>query len=151
LTERRNTRQRRLVLEEVRSRTDHPTAEQVYVSVHEKDEHLSRATVYRNLHLLAEEGLILSIKAPGGERFDLRTDNHAHVICIECGRVWDVPLKEDTTLDSQATAALRPKAKGGYPWTVYSHTTIFNGLCPECAAKKEAARHGGEKSDGLSS
>ena len=80
MTERRNTRQRQLVLEEVRSRHDHPTAEQIFDEVHKVDEHLSRATVYRNLHLLADEGIILSIKAPGGERFDLRTDEHAHVI-----------------------------------------------------------------------
>lgn len=66
MTERRNTRQRQLVLEEVRSRHDHPTAEQIFDEVHKVDEHLSRATVYRNLHLLADEGIILSIKAPGG-------------------------------------------------------------------------------------
>jgi Fe2+ or Zn2+ uptake regulation protein len=67
MTERRNTRQRQLVLEEVRSRHDHPTAEQIFDEVHKVDEHLSRATVYRNLHLLADEGIILSIKAPGGD------------------------------------------------------------------------------------
>ena len=140
MTERRNTRQRQLVLEEVRSRHDHPTAEQIFDEVHKVDEHLSRATVYRNLHLLADEGIILPIKAPGGERFDLRTDEHAHVICVRCGKVMDVGVHEDQTLDAQATADLRPFAEGGYPWTVYSHATIFQGLCPECAAKEQAEK-----------
>jgi len=137
MTERRNTRQRQLVLDEVRSRCDHPTAEQVFDGVHKIDEHLSRATVYRNLHLLADEGVILSIKVPGGERFDLRTDEHAHVMCGRCGRVMDVDIPVDPTLEAQATAALRPHAENGYAWTVFSHATVFEGLCPACAQKEQ--------------
>ncbi|MGN0077024.1 MAG: transcriptional repressor, partial [Parafannyhessea sp.] len=71
---RRNTRQRQMVLDEVRSRCDHPTAEQIYEAVRARDPRVSQATVYRNLHLLAQEGQILSIKAPGVEHFDLRRD-----------------------------------------------------------------------------
>lgn len=64
-TLRRNTRQRQLVLDAVRVRCDHPTAEDVYRDVHAIDEHVSRGTVYRNLNLLAETGVITTVKAPG--------------------------------------------------------------------------------------
>lgn len=52
MKQQRNTRQRQLVLDEVRSRRDHPTAEQIFQNVHALDPHISRGTVYRNLNLL---------------------------------------------------------------------------------------------------
>ena len=43
--QRRNTRQRKLILEVVRSMNDHPTADEIYLAVHERDEHIGRGTV----------------------------------------------------------------------------------------------------------
>ena len=54
MKQQRNTRQRQLVLDVVRGRRDHPTAEQIYQSVREQDAHVSRGTVYRNLNLLCD-------------------------------------------------------------------------------------------------
>ena len=69
-TLRRNTRQRQLVLDAVRARCDHPTAEDIFLDVRTIDERVSRGTVYRNLNLLAETGVIATVKAPGAMRFD---------------------------------------------------------------------------------
>lgn len=130
MADRRNTRQRQLVLDAVRSRCDHPTADQVYQAVRAQDCHVSRATVYRNLHLLADAGDILSIKVPGGERFDLRADAHPHIICSSCGRVADVPFERggayEDTLDERASLATS--------WQVSTHSLVFTGLCPHCVA-----------------
>ena len=136
--ERRNTRQRQLVLDAVRDLCDHPTADEIYLRVREQDDHISRGTVYRNLHVLAEEGDILSIKMPGGERFDLRTDRHAHLTCTECGRVVDVPVPNygaycDDVAKQTGFANLRV-------------ATLLSGLCPECQAKAASkAKTRGEK------
>lgn len=131
MADRRNTRQRQLVLDAVRSRCDHPTADQVYQVVRAQDCHVSRATVYRNLHLLADTGDILSIKVPGGERFDLRADAHPHIICSSCGRVADVPFERggayEDTLDERASLATS--------WQVSTHSLVFTGLCPHCVAE----------------
>lgn len=131
MADRRNTRQRQLVLDAVRSRCDHPTADQVYQAVRAQDCHVSRATVYRNLHLLADAGDILSIKVPGGERFDLRADAHPHIICSSCGRVADVPFERggayEDTLDERASLATS--------WQVSTHSLVFTGLCPHCVAE----------------
>lgn len=131
MADRRNTRQRQLVLDVVRSRYDHPTVEQIYDAVHARDGHVSRATVYRNLHLLAEQGQILSIKAPGGERFDLRADCHPHIVCTSCGAVEDVLMDFDDHLDEHAAATTE--------WAVQSHAIIFTGLCPRCASSPAVA------------
>ena len=122
--ERRNTRQRQLVLDAVRELDDHPTADEVYLRVREKDGHVSRGTVYRNLNLWADAGEILSIKTPGGSRFDRTIEPHAHVICTSCSRVIDVPLPFDTQLDARASEQIG--------WNVTSHYTIFEGICPDC-------------------
>ena len=56
MTNSRNTIQRQLVLSAVRQLQNHPTADEVYQKVQKSCPTISRATVYRNLKLLAEEG-----------------------------------------------------------------------------------------------
>lgn len=121
---RRNTHQRQLVLDAVRSRWDHPTADDIFATVRAHDPKVSRGTVYRNLNLLAEEGAILSIKVPGGNRFDRTVEPHGHVVCTSCGAVVDVPQPFDHEIDSEVADST------GYD--VKSHYTIFEGLCPQC-------------------
>lgn len=124
---RRNTKQRQLILNTVRNRCDHPTADAIYLEVHEADSHISRATVYRNLHLLAEEGEIQAVHVRSGDRFDVRTDLHPHVVCRECGAVMDVSMDYDHALDEEAAR------KTGY--AIDSHVTFFWGVCPECRSR----------------
>lgn len=131
--QRRNTKQRALVLDAVRTRRDHPTAEDIYLDVRSHDDRISRATVYRNLRLLEQTGAITCVKAPGGDRFDLRLDAHAHVVCTECGCVIDAALPYDHKADSAVAADT------GYEIT--SHSTLFQGVCPACKAKRDAERN----------
>lgn len=128
---RRNTKQRQLVLDAVRSRRDHPTADEIYLAVREQDDHISRGTVYRNLNLLAGEGEIQAVHVKGGDRFDLRRDRHPHIVCRECGRVVDAPIPYDDELDDALAT------ETGYALT--SHVTTFMGLCPECQARDAQA------------
>ena len=127
---RRNTRQRALVLSSVVNRCDHPTAESVYEDVRRQDEHISRATVYRNLHLLVESGSIISIRTAGGERFDRRTDDHAHVICEICGRVDDAPKPALEGAEKQAAN------ETGY--LINKCQVVYKGICPECQRSMRA-------------
>ncbi|MGN0073004.1 MAG: transcriptional repressor [Coriobacteriales bacterium] len=123
--ERRNTRQRQLVLEAVRSRCDHPTAEQIYQDVAAQDPKISRGTVYRNLSVLAQSGELSEVETPSASRFDLRQERHHHLVCVSCGAVVDAPVEYQEQLDSLAAA--------GSGFTVTGHHTIFQGLCPDCA------------------
>lgn len=123
--QRRNTRQRALVLDAVRAHDDHPTADEIYLDVRKLDEKISRGTVYRNLNLLEETGQISSVKTPGGNRFDWRADGHAHVICRECGCMQDVPLPYDRSLDEECEASTG--------FTCVAHNALFTGICPSCS------------------
>ena len=128
MTVRRNTKQRQIVLDEVRSRCDHPTTEQIYESIHKVSPDISMGTVYRNLSILSEEGQVLAIRLPGADRFDLRTDPHNHLMCGGCGQVKDIDIPYDDSLNGTFSA------DGFY---IQDHQTIYIGLCPECAAKSE--------------
>lgn len=83
---RRGTRQRHLILCAVRARCDHPTADQLYDDVRAVEPKISRATVYRNLNCLSDDGVICHVRVPGADRYDLRTDRHYHLFCVRCKR-----------------------------------------------------------------
>ena len=124
----RNTIQRSLVLEAVNKLKCHATADEVYQMVAQEYPNISKGTVYRNLHQLAESGEIKIIEVPGSaDRFDHRCHNHYHVRCVQCGRVFDVDM------DYIPDLGKRIKDTHGFEFT--SHDLIFQGLCPDC--KKE--------------
>ena len=98
--QRRNTRQRSLVLDAVRASL-YTAVDECRDAVRERDAHVSRGTVYRNLNLLVEEGAIQQLKCAGGSRFDWRCDRHSHVICPACGAVADVELPRSSRPSSR--------------------------------------------------
>lgn len=128
--QRRNTRQRKLVLEAVHALHNHPTAEEVFTEVRQRDERIGRGTVYRNLSLLSDEGFIQTLKTPGGSRFDDRTDRHAHLICTSCGAVADLELPYSSTMDAAAME------ETGF--SEVTHYAFFEGICPACRAQANA-------------
>jgi len=90
----RNTRQRSIILEILRGRCDHPTAESIYQEARKALPHISLGTVYRNLSVLRSHGLARELR-PSGEsssRFDGNCHPHAHFYCTDCRTVVDLPL-----------------------------------------------------------
>lgn len=123
----RNTIQRQLVLEMVRAMQCHPDADQVYTEIVKAHPHISKATVYRNLNLLAEQGAIRKVKvSEGADRFDFRTEEHYHMRCRRCGRLFDAP-------DGAADVALTTETGGFF---VENVLVELIGLCPDCKDKK---------------
>ena len=121
----RNTVQREIVLEELRGLANHPTADEVYEAVHAKHPSISKATVYRILGKLSDEGVALRVKINNGaDHFDHQVFDHYHVRCIRCGRVDDVEAALLTGVNEEA------QRTSGYK--ICGHTLQFDGICPEC-------------------
>lgn len=121
----RNTIQRTLVLEAVQSLHNHPTSADVYEVVREKYPHISRATVYRNLGVLANKGDVLRIEVPNGaDRYDFRNKPHYHAKCRVCGGVFDIEMAQLDDLMDRVTDA--------HGFAIEDHEVIFNGVCPDC-------------------
>lgn len=87
----RNSKQRETILKIVKESDDHPTADMVYNRARVLINNISLGTVYRNLNLLSEQGLIKKFKIVGdNERFDKTVIMHSHFVCKCCGKVVDI-------------------------------------------------------------
>lgn len=121
----RNTIQRALVLEAVRSLRNHPTSADVYEAVRQRHPRISRATVYRNLALLAERGEVLRVELPNGaDRYDFFSQPHYHAKCRSCGRVFDVDMPYHADIADEVADA--------HGFAIEGHQITFTGLCPDC-------------------
>lgn len=90
-TRTRETRQRRVVYEAIRNTHSHPTADWIFEQVRTEVPKISLGTVYRNLSVLKEEGLVREIfGADRRAHYDADLSPHAHFICTGCGQIWDV-------------------------------------------------------------
>lgn len=84
------SRQREEILREIEKMYNHPTAEDIYMTVKGKDPAISRSTVYRNLNLLVEDDRINKISMQAGpDRYDFKRRPHNHIICTRCGKIMD--------------------------------------------------------------
>ena len=89
------SRQREAILDNLKSRVDHPTADMLFQSLRKDDPKISLGTVYRNLGLLTEIGKIKKISDMNGiERYDYNTTDHYHFACLSLTVLEDkIPFK----------------------------------------------------------
>ncbi|MEG1750945.1 MAG: transcriptional repressor [Raoultibacter sp.] len=121
----RNTVQRALVLDAVQALHCHPTSADVYEVVRAQYPNISRATVYRNLGVLAKKGEVLRVEVPNGaDRYDFHNDPHYHMRCRQCGRIFDA--------DMPHIAHLSDSINDTHGFKIDSHQIIFEGICPDC-------------------
>ncbi len=121
----RLTAQRQIILEELSKVKTHPTASELYDMVRQRLPRIGLGTVYRNLELMADNGMILKLEVGGTQkRFDATTDTHYHIRCTGCGRVDDIdtPVMED----------LVKAAAENTSYQVVGHHVEFTGICPDC-------------------
>ena len=124
----RYSHQKELILKEVLSRTDHPTAEQICTSLRAVCPRLSLGTVYRDLNTLVAIGKVRRVSIPGeADRFDGELGSHQHMFCRNCRRVISLPIAPEQ-LESLVMSCPGIKVEN-YSLTVF-------GLCEECAKQE---------------
>jgi Fe2+ or Zn2+ uptake regulation protein len=135
--ERRNTKQRQLVLEVVRQHGGHISADEVYLKAREIDPSISRGTIYRNLKLLGQSGEIKQVRLPGADQFDVRTDRHDHLICNSAADWWTLCCH----MTNSWTGSLPRKADAGSILTRPFSTVCVRNVMPG-KTRKRRNRHG---------
>jgi Fur family ferric uptake transcriptional regulator len=151
----RLTRQRELLLELIDKSGEHLDAERLFQLAKQQDPKLNRVTVYRTLKLLKHGGLVdeLDLMHYGGDQHYYETrmkQEHAHVICLRCGKVEEFfgePLQR-----------LRRQIESHFAFQILLTRTEVGGYCSHCqslraremeqAAREAAAQALGEP-DGL--
>ncbi|MEO5761597.1 MAG: transcriptional repressor [Vicinamibacteria bacterium] len=117
--------QRDVVLEVVRSIFEHPTADWVYKTTRKRLPKVGLGTVYRNLKALVDEGLVREVRTDDeAVRYDGNVGEHYHIRCIACGRVSDLPVSVDRSIEAQAHRATN--------YAIVGHATEVQGVCPSC-------------------
>jgi Fe2+ or Zn2+ uptake regulation protein len=126
----RMTRQRKVIVEELRKHNDHPTADLIYERVRKRLPHISLGTIYRNLEVLSSLGEIQTLEMGGAQRrFDGIARKHYHIRCIHCGSVEDAPIAPLNRLEDALY--------GSTVYTIIGHRLEFMGLCPSCSEDED--------------
>lgn len=119
------TLQRRVILEDLAGRCDHPTADQIYEAVTARYQGMSRTTVYRVLETFVKLGVAQKISNPEAKaRFDADTRRHHHVVCLGCNRVID--------FDGEELGDLAIPAEMTDGFTVTNYSLTVTGFCACC-------------------
>ncbi len=126
----RNSAQRTLILSLMEGNGDHPTADEIYTRARLLDSKISRGTVYRNLNLLSEQGIIRKIQIPNApDHFDSYMHEHCHFHCRVCNRLSDI----DMAVDEQFKKVEEGLNRQGFK--AVTHDIVFHGICPGCSNK----------------
>jgi len=125
----RQSRQRQRILEILRATEIHPTADWIYDKLKKEIPNLSLGTVYRNLSVLIEQGLVKKIHYGSTfDRFEANVSQHYHLICEKCGKILDFTMPIYENLNSQASQLTDFK--------IQSHRIEFFGVCTQCSEEK---------------
>lgn len=125
----KRSRQREAILTFLQQRTDHPTADLIYQGVKDEIPNLSPGTVYRNLKLLEESGVIQRISiGDSADHYDGNASPHYHFYCKRCGSLTDFPMPVLSDLNMLASHRFSGRIDG--------HLVQFCGVCPDCLSKE---------------
>lgn len=121
------TFQKQLILDITTKLANHPNADEIYSEIVKEYPSISKATVYRNLSVLCDEGNLLRVNVPdGADSFDFNTTPHCHLKCTECNRIFDIDVNTPVIPVGFTT-------NNGY--IINDYSILYYGLCPDCSKK----------------
>ena len=129
--ERRPTRQRAALADELAGAAEFRSAQDIHASLTASGTRVGLATVYRNLQAMAGDGEVDVIRTADGEaiyRACATDQHHHHVVCRSCG------LTVEVTGDAVERWAEAVAAEHGF--SEVRHTLEIDGLCADCAARR---------------
>jgi Fur family peroxide stress response transcriptional regulator len=129
----RYSRPREAIMEIFREGSSHVSAENLHLSLRRRGEDVSLSTVYLNLNVLRDAGLVQEFRGVGGESlYDHNVMPHYHLICRETGQVIDVPAIEVDGVPLGRFLKERVEQETG--WTIDEPTFDLRGLSPRAGA-----------------
>lgn len=126
----RITPQRHAILEYLIEQDSHPTADDIYKALEDRFPSMSVATVYNNLRLFIQLGLVKEMMfGDNSSRFDFASTEHYHAICSGCGKIEDIyyPGLDDVEIVASNLTGFE----------VNSHRLEIYGLCPDCQTQNK--------------
>ena len=122
----RHSHQRDMIYNYMLSTKEHPSAEMIYEDLKKEEPNLSLGTVYRNLKLLEELGMVKKVTAINNvERYDAITSDHVHFVCSKCGALIDLPDFDEEIIKNSFNSSVGGKIE----WV----NIILGGVCKNCS------------------
>jgi len=120
------SKQREEILNFIKESHTHLTAEEIYLALKANNSTASRGTVYRNLSIFVEDGVIIKIPIENGpDKYDYVHEAHHHAMCKKCGKVFDFKYKINMkSLQKQILAETDIEEISDY--------IIVQGICKNC-------------------
>ena len=119
------THQRQVLYEVMQTMHGHPSPEEVYAQVKTRIPVISLATVYKNIHLFVEKGVLKEVSMHHGSlRVEVNSHLHHHMVCAHCKTITDVE-----EADLGVLPALK-KLPGGFKMERFAIDVI--GICANC-------------------
>lgn len=123
----RNTPEREMIVEEIFTRSDHFDVDELYLRLRRKGSKVSKASIYRNIPLILECGLIKEVWYENGHMHyepHYGQERHCHLRCIQCGKV--IEFYEQGLRDTEQRLAKQ------YDYKIIDSRLDVNGYCPDC-------------------
>jgi Fur family transcriptional regulator, ferric uptake regulator len=125
------TPERKAIFSEVQSLDSHFDADELFLNLHNKNNRISKGSIYRTLRIFEEAGLVRSVvfteRHAHYERVTGKT-HHNHLICKNCGRIIEF-------LSSKIASGLE-EACLRHGFKEHNHKIESIGLCKRCQKKK---------------
>jgi len=87
----------RMNILDVIEKNGHVSVDGIYEEVTKVHSSLSLATIYKNIILMMEKGVLVEVPIAGEKpKYELSKTDHIHLVCTECGNVEDKPCAEAT-------------------------------------------------------
>ncbi len=122
----KNTKQRELILNELRKLMSHPTAEELYKIVVKKNPKIGLCTIYRNLETFYKQGLVGKI-CTKPVRYDGDMSKHSHIRCTSCGKIGDIFFN----------VPINPVEIQKLGYKLQGYKIEITGLCSSCIKKQK--------------
>ena len=104
----------------------HMSIDAIYAEVIKKHPSLSLATVYKNIILMVEKGVLVEVPITGQKsKYELSKEDHIHLVCTECGEVEDKP--KDSVADALFTSMTEQEN-----FTLCKQQINLYGVCSHC-------------------
>jgi Fur family transcriptional regulator, ferric uptake regulator len=89
----RLSRQRRSILELLWVAQEHLSARQIYDRLNQEGKDIGHTSVYQNLEVLSQQGIIECVERSDGRLYGNISDSHSHINCLDTNQILDIHVQ----------------------------------------------------------
>ncbi|MCK5293865.1 MAG: transcriptional repressor [Arcobacteraceae bacterium] len=114
----------RIAIIDIIDKYGHINIDKLYESIKNKFESISLATIYKNIHTMSENLLLLEVKLPNEKSvYEIVKGKHSHLLCNSCHSIIDIEV--DTNMIENSISSK-------YSFNIDQSDLVLSGRCKNC-------------------